>query len=142
MFGKEDLLYCYPEVARVIEDPPDWLSGGFEHNKILFAFHSLSITEAGGQAAASHTGALAGSDKIYDAAFKQAGIIRIANAEEMFDVIKALLYCPLPKGNKMGIIANSGGVCVETIDRCVELGLDVPTLPPETQEEILKYIGS
>jgi len=58
----------------------------------------------------------------------------------MFDVIKALLYCPLPRGNRVGIIANSGGICVETIDRCVEQGLQVPTLSAETQEKILKLI--
>ena len=97
-------------------------------------------TEMGSRAAASHTGAIAGSDRIYDAAFKQAGVIRTSNAEEMFDVIKALLYCPLPKGNRIGVITNSGGIGVETADSCVELGFQLPELPSKTQEEIMRYV--
>jgi len=100
----------------------------------------VGTTEMGGQAAASHTGALAGSDKVYDAAFKQSGIIRTGDAEEMFDVIKALLYCPLPRGNRVGVITNSGGVGVETTDSCVQLGLQLPRLGAGTQAKILQYI--
>jgi len=100
----------------------------------------VGTTEMGGQAAASHTGALAGSDKVYDAAFKQSGIIRTGNAEEMFDAIKALLYCPLPRGTRIGVITNSGGVGVETTDSCVQLGLQLPRLGAETQAKILQYI--
>lgn len=100
----------------------------------------VGTTETGSQATASHTGALAGSDKIYEGMFKQAGIIRTSNAEEMFDVIKALLYCPLPKGNRVGVITNSGGIGVETTDKCIELGLQVPRLGSETQAKILQFI--
>ncbi len=100
----------------------------------------VGTTEAGSRAAASHTGALAGSDRIYDVALRQAGIIRASNAEEMFDIIKAILYCPLPKGRRMGIIANSGGICVETTDNCIQQGLEIPTLPLETQKKILQSI--
>lgn len=100
----------------------------------------VGTTEAGSKAAASHTGALAGSDRIYDVAFRQAGIIRASNAEEMFDIIKALLYCPLPEGRRIGVIANSGGICVETTDNCIQHGLEIPTLPEETQKKILQHI--
>jgi acetyl-CoA synthetase (ADP-forming) len=100
----------------------------------------VGTTEAGSRAASSHTGALAGSDKIYDVAFKQSGVIRTYNAEEMFDAIKAFLYCPLPQGNQLGVIANSGGICVETTDKAVENGLSTPTLPEEAQQEVLKHI--
>ena len=96
----------------------------------------VGVTEAGSKAAASHTGSIAGSDKVYDAAFKQAGVIRADDAAEMFDFVKGFLYCPLPKGRNMGIVSNSGGVAVETADRLVENGLNIPTLSAATQEEL------
>jgi len=100
----------------------------------------VGTTEAGGKAAASHTGALSGSDKVYDAAFKQAGVIRAHDAAEMFDFIKGLLYAPLPKGPNIGIVSNSGGIAVEATDALVRNGLKVPVLNQEAQEEILKVI--
>jgi acyl-CoA synthetase (NDP forming) len=100
----------------------------------------VGVTEAGSKAAASHTGSIAGSDKIYDAAFRQAGVIRAYDAAEMFDFVKGLLYCPLPQGPNIGIVSNSGGVAVETADRLIENGLNVPTFSEEAQEEVMKLI--
>lgn len=100
----------------------------------------VGTTDVGSKTASSHTGALSGSDKIYDAMFRQAGIIRARDASEMFDVIKGLLYSPLPKGNKVGIISNSGGIAVETADSLVQNGLVIPTLSQERQKKILEVI--
>ena len=100
----------------------------------------VGTTEEGGKAAASHTGALSGSDNIYSAAFKQAGVIRAYDAVEMFDFIKGLLYSPLPRGDRIGIVSNSGGIAVETADALIKNGLSIPTLSDEAQEEILKVI--
>ena len=100
----------------------------------------VGVTEAGSKAAASHTGSIAGSDKVYDAAFKQAGVIRAYDAGEMFDFVKGLLYCPLPEGKNIGIVSNSGGVAVETADRLIQNDLNVPTLNEEAQEEIKELI--
>ena len=100
----------------------------------------VGTTEEGERAAASHTGALSGSDKIYDAAFRQAGVIRARDAAEMFDFAKGLLYAPLPRGDRVGIISNSGGIAVETADALVMNGMKVPTLSEEAQEGILKLI--
>ena len=100
----------------------------------------VGTTEEGGKAAASHTGALSGSDKIYDAAFRQAGVIRANDAVEMFDFIKGLLSAQLPKGNRIGIVSNSGGIAVETADALIKNSLEVPPLSEEAQEEILKLI--
>jgi len=100
----------------------------------------VGVTEAGSKAAASHTGSIAGSDKVYDAAFKQAGVIRAYDAAEMFDYVKGLLYCPLPKGPNVGIVSNSGGVAVETADRLIQNGLSVPTLDEKAQEEVKALI--
>ena len=96
----------------------------------------VGVTEAGSKAAASHTGSIAGSDNVYDAAFKQAGVIRATDAAEMFDYIKGLLYCKLPEGPNMAIVSNSGGVAVETADRLIQNGLNVPTFNAEAIEEV------
>jgi acyl-CoA synthetase (NDP forming) len=100
----------------------------------------VGVTEEGSKAAASHTGSIAGSDQIYDAAFKQAGVIRAQDAGEMFDFIKGLIYCPLPQGPNIGIVSNSGGVAVETADRLIQNGMEIPTFSEEAQQEILGVI--
>jgi acyl-CoA synthetase (NDP forming) len=100
----------------------------------------VGITEAGSKAAASHTGSIAGSDRVYDAAFKQAGVVRAGDAAEMFDYVKGLLYCDLPKGPNIGIVSNSGGVAVETADRLIQNGLKVPPLSEDAQKEVLEII--
>ncbi|TRO57433.1 acetyl CoA synthetase [Candidatus Bathyarchaeota archaeon] len=100
----------------------------------------VGVTEAGSKAAASHTGSIAGSDKVYDAAFKQAGVFRAYDSSEMFDYVKGLLYSPLPKGKNIAIVSNSGGVAVETADRLIQNGLTVPTFSEEAQAEIKQLI--
>ncbi|MBD3225543.1 MAG: CoA-binding protein [Caldithrix sp.] len=80
-------------------------------------------TEAGASAAASHTGSLAGSDDICDAALKQAGIIRCTTIEEMFNLAIALAYQPLPQNNRVAIITNAGGPGVLTTDASISEGL-------------------
>jgi len=96
-------------------------------------------SKAGMRATSSHTGSLAGEDKIYDAAFKQAGILRVEGVEEMFDLCRALIYYPKIKGNKIGIITNSGGPAVLTTDKLEELGLEVPE-PSKSLKNKLKEI--
>jgi acetyl-CoA synthetase (ADP-forming) len=100
----------------------------------------VGVTEAGSKAAASHTGSIAGSDKVYDAAFKQAGVIRAYDAGEMFDFVKGLLYSPLPEGPNIAIVSNSGGVAIETADRLIQNNLKVPTFKAEAQAEIQELI--
>lgn len=80
---------------------------------------------AGARAAASHTGAIAGSDKIYDAAFMQSGVIRARDMEEFFDVGKALAMQPPALGKNIGILTDAGGPGVMTVDESELLGLTV-----------------
>ncbi|MEA1939355.1 MAG: CoA-binding protein [Candidatus Caldatribacteriota bacterium] len=82
-------------------------------------------SKAGMRATSSHTGSLAGEDKIYDAAFKQAGILRVEGVEEMFDLCRGLIQYPEIKGKKIGVITNSGGPAVLATDKLEELGLEV-----------------
>jgi acyl-CoA synthetase (NDP forming) len=80
---------------------------------------------AGARAAASHTGAIAGSDKIYDAAFEQGGVIRARDMEEFFDLGKALAMQPPALDKNIGILTDAGGPGVMTVDECELLGLTV-----------------
>ncbi|MGB9816009.1 MAG: acetate--CoA ligase alpha subunit [Desulfurococcaceae archaeon] len=73
-------------------------------------------TSRGMKAVASHTGSLAGSDALYEAAFKQAGVIRAYDVEEMFDIARAFAQQPLPRGENTIIITNGGGVGVLATD--------------------------
>ncbi len=91
-------------------------------------------TSAGEKAAASHTGSLAGSDGVFDSMCKQVGITRVENIEEMFDTARAMERQPLPKGNRIGIVAGGGGWGVLAADACARVGLDVVELKPETLE--------
>ncbi len=93
-------------------------------------------TETGGRAARSHTGALAGSDGVFEAMCRQCGIIRADDLEDMFEVAVALLSQPLPENNRVGIIANGGGWGVIMADACSRAGLDVASLSEETLKSL------
>ncbi|MCO6041011.1 acetate--CoA ligase family protein [Thermococcus alcaliphilus] len=93
-------------------------------------------TEYGAKAASSHTGSLAGADVIYDAVFKQTGILRAEDFEHMFDVAKAFAKCKLPKGDRVGIITDGGGAGVMASDAVAKFGLKMA----ELSEETIKYL--
>ncbi len=93
-------------------------------------------TKAGVRAAKSHTSAIAGSDDVYNAMFKQAGVIRVDEVEEIFDVASALLRQPLPRGNRVGILTFGGGFGCVASDACERMGLEVAQLSPETIERL------
>jgi acetyl coenzyme A synthetase (ADP forming)-like protein len=97
-------------------------------------------SEAGARATASHTGSMAGSDKIYDAAIKQAGGIRCRDIVELFDMARALAGQPPARGNRIGIVTNGGGLGILLTDACVENGLTVPKLSTKTYKKIDKVL--
>jgi len=98
------------------------------------------ISKAGARATASHTGSMAGSDKIYDAAIKQAGGIRCRDVVELFDMARALAGQPPAQGNRIGIITNGGGLGILLTDSCEENGLVVPKLSSKTYKKIDKIL--
>jgi len=97
-------------------------------------------TSEGASAAASHTGSLAGSDEICDAAFKQAGIIRCNNIDEMFNIAIAFAYQPPPKTNNIAIITNAGGPGVLTTDAAIHDGLKLAAFSEETTAVLRKNL--
>jgi len=98
------------------------------------------ISEAGARATASHTGSMAGSDKIYEAAIKQAGGIRCRDIVELFDMARALAGQPPAQGNRIGIVTNGGGIGILLTDACVANDLTVPKLSKETFKKIDKIL--
>ncbi len=97
-------------------------------------------TDVGGNAAASHSGAMAGSTAIFRAAFQQTGVIEASNSQELIDCAKAFSSYPLPKGDRIGIITRGGGWGVLAADACEENGLSVPPLPEELIKEMDKLL--
>ncbi|MCD6522306.1 MAG: CoA-binding protein, partial [Candidatus Diapherotrites archaeon] len=102
-------------------------------------------SEEGGRAVSSHTGAMAGSSMVWDAAFKQSGIVKAEDVEEMFDYARIFNEEPLPKGNKVAIATNGGGFGVLATDMCVANGLELAELSQKTKKKIkesLHYFAS
>lgn len=93
-------------------------------------------SQAGALAASSHTGALAGSDLAYDTAFKQCGVIRARSMTELFDLAIAFSQCPVPRGDKVAIVTNSGGPGIITTDNVELKGLQMSRFTKETLDEL------
>ncbi|HMM88777.1 bifunctional acetate--CoA ligase family protein/GNAT family N-acetyltransferase [Bradyrhizobium sp.] len=90
----------------------------------------------GARAAATHTGALAGADAVYDAAFQRAGILRVSDFRELFDCAETLGRLKSPPGKRLAILTNGGGIGVLAVDRLVELGGIPASISPAVREKL------
>ena len=97
-------------------------------------------SEAGSRAGLSHTGALAGPDRLYEGIFRQSGIIRARSVIEMFDICWMLGSLPGTKGRRVVIQTHSGGPGAEAADACARAGLELPPLSPETIKRLRPFI--
>lgn len=97
-------------------------------------------TEAGKQAAASHTGSLAADSALFKAACRQAGVTLVEDLDELYDVVFSLHSQPPMKGNRVGIVTMGGGWGVMAADACMRNGLEVPPLDEETTRELDKIL--
>jgi acyl-CoA synthetase (NDP forming) len=111
------------------------LAREISRQKPIVAMKSGSTASAA-KAAKSHTGTLAGSDAIYTAAFKQAGVIRVEDEEALCDVVIALSDLPLPHGNRVAILTIGGGFGVVTAEDCEKEGLEIAALEPRTLKKL------
>lgn len=93
-------------------------------------------SEAGRRAAFSHTGAMAGPDRLYDGIFQQSGVIRATSLTELFDFCWVLGACPTPKSNRVAILTHSGGPGAAAADACSRNGLSLPPFSQEIKERL------
>ncbi len=121
------------------------------HRKFMSAARSVSRikpiivvkagrSEAAAKAAASHTGALAGQDEAYNAAFRRAGIIRVDTIRQLFSCAEALDKMQRPTGDKLAIVTNAGGPGVMAVDAFSKWRLEPATLSPETLQKLDAFL--
>lgn len=96
--------------------------------------------DAGARAATTHTGALAGSDAVFDAAVRRAGMLRVHTLEDLFGAVETLSMARLPAGERLAIITNGGGIGVLAIDQLVAEGLEPATLSSATVERLSRVL--
>ena len=97
-------------------------------------------TAMGARAASSHTGALAGDDKVYDDILRQSGVVRAYALNDMLEYARGLPVLPTPKGENVVIITGAGGSGVLLSDACVENGLSLMDIPPDLDEAFRAFI--
>lgn len=89
--------------------------------------------KGGARAIASHTGALAGDQAAYDAAFRRSGILQAHSMEELFDWARALAWQPLPPGRRVAVLTNAGGAAILAVDALEEAGMEIAPLTEATR---------
>jgi acetyltransferase len=104
-------------------------------NKPVLAIKAGRFAE-GARAAASHTGALAGSDNVYDAALRRAGILRVYDLDELFDAVETLAKARPLKGDRLAILTNGGGFGVIATDALIAAGGQLAEFSPETLKKL------
>ncbi len=92
--------------------------------------------EEGARAAASHTGAMAGADDVYDAVFRRAGMLRVLTLSELFDAAEVLSLATRPSGDRLAIVSNGGGIAVLATDALVEEGGRLAELDADTLDRL------
>lgn len=99
-------------------------------------FMKTGRSKAGAAAVQAHTAALAGSERVYQALFRQLGVIEVRTFEELADAAYIASFPQRPTGRRLAIVSISGGVGVQMVDAATDLGLEVPELPADVQAEL------
>jgi acetyltransferase len=108
--------------------------------KVPIAAIKIGRSAAGARAAASHTGSLAGSEKIFDAALKQAGVIRVDSPGQLLDAAEAFSKCKPAKGKRIAILTDGGGHGVMATDFAEKYDLEAPVLSDATQDKLREIL--
>lgn len=111
-----------------------------EQGKVIVAL-KVGRSEAGQRAARSHTAALTGSDRAQDALFRQFGIARVRDYDELIEQTAMFLKAPFPAGPRVGVISHSGGVGSHVSDQFGDAGLEVPPLAEATRQVLADVLG-
>lgn len=135
---KQILLYM-----ESIQNPANFrkLATRITKKKPILALKS-GRSAAGASAASSHTGSLAGADKAAAALLKQSGVIREFSLKNLFANAKAFSNCPIPQGNRVAIITNSGGPGIMATDAICESGMQMAKITDETKERLRSFLPS
>ena len=133
---KQILLYM-----ESIQNPQNFrkLASRITKKKPILALKA-GRSAAGASAASSHTGSLAGADKAAAALLKQSGVIREFSLKNLFSNAKAFSNCPIPKGNRVAIITNSGGPGIMATDAVCESGMQMAQITDETKEKLRSFL--
>lgn len=133
---KQILLYM-----ESIKDPANFrkLAQRITKKKPILALKA-GRSAAGASAASSHTGSLAGADKAADALLNQCGVIREFSLKNLFANAKAFSNCPIPKGNRVAIITNSGGPGIMATDAVCEAGMEIAKISDATKAELRSFL--
>ncbi len=132
-FGQDDRTRCVCIYMESVPDGRKFYEAAKEASETTpVVVLKVGRTEEGAKAASSHTGALAGADSAYTAAFNQSGVYRADSMSDLFDASRALAYQPLPKGENLVIYSNAGGPGVISSDAASRLGLKLAELSEET----------
>lgn len=130
---------CISFYIEGLQDGRHFLDAARGATKPIVALKS-GVSAHGAAAAASHTGSLAGSGKVYDSAFEQAGVVRAADLNNLFDRTQALSLQPPMTGDNLLIITNGGGVGVLATDAAERSGVPLRFAPEEVQKELKKHM--
>ena len=135
---KQILLYM-----ESIQNPQNFrkLASRITKKKPILALKA-GRSAAGASAASSHTGSLAGADKAAAALLHQSGVIREFSLKNLFANAKAFSNCPIPKGNRVAIITNSGGPGIMATDAVCESGMQMAKITDETKEKLRSFLPS
>ncbi len=98
-------------------------------------------TQEGSKAALSHTGGLVGDDQVYDAVFKEYGVIRATNMTEFLTILKILSFKKAPSSNRVLVLSNAGGIGVLLADELIKNNLELITISEKTRKDIEKRMG-
>jgi acyl-CoA synthetase (NDP forming) len=136
-FGQDPAINAVLAYVEGLEPGSDFMAVAAEvtkHKPLIL--YKGGRTGAGARAAASHTGALAGDSLLFTRAMKQAGVILADSNKEVVELARAMEFQPVPRGNRIGILTRGGGWGVITADACVEAGLNIAELSPQTIDRI------
>jgi acetyltransferase len=136
-YAQDPHTSCISLYVEGIKDGRRFIESGRKAGKPIIALKS-GTSAHGAAAAASHTGSLAGSAKIYDAAFKQAHVIWARDLDQLLDQSQALALQPVMKGDNICVVTNGGGIGVLSSDSAEVYGVPLKTAPKELQDEFRK----
>lgn len=139
--NEDESTSCITLYIEGIKDGPKFMESARQCTKPIIALKA-GTSAHGAAAAASHTGSLAGSAKVYEAAFEQAGVAQAEDLNDMFDTTLALSLQPTMKGDNLLIVTNGGGVGVLATDAAEKYGLPLKFAPQDVQEELKKHMPS